>query len=302
MRSPGHRLYRIRKLSRITVKSITSRDNPLFKELRKLASSASARKQVSQTLLDGIHLCESYLENGLKPLRCIVSETANRNAEVAAIFAQCEEKGSACVIFSEALFSSIAQVEKGVNILFQIEIPAVVETDSHAYLRDSNCSVLLVENIQDPGNLGSMLRSAAAAGIGAVFCSRGSAAAWSPKVLRAGMGAHFLLKIVENADLMSFIRGTTIPVIATSPRATQSIYATDLRQPVAWLFGHEGQGVSDALRALASHSVLIPQPGKMESLNVAASAAICFFEQVRQRSPSEKISINHDLASITNKH
>lgn len=268
----------------MTVKSITSRDNPLFKELRKLAGSASARRQLSQTLLDGIHLCQSYLDNGLIPLQCSVGETAHRNPEVASIVTRCEQIGSTCVIFPDALFSSLAQVEQGVNILFLIDIPAGSPVDLDADLKDLNCSVLLLENIQDPGNLGSMFRSAAAAGIGAVCCSKGSAAAWSPKVLRAGMGAHFLLKIVENTDLMALILHTTLPVIATSPHATQSLYTTDLKQSVAWLFGHEGHGVSDALLSLSSHTVSIPQPGKMESLNVAASAAICFFEQVRQRS------------------
>ena len=266
----------------MTIKSITSRDNPVFKELRKVAGSASARRQMSQTLLDGVHLCQSYLDNGLLPIRCIVSDSACQNPEVAAIFARCENLGSSCLVFSDALFSSFSQVEQGVALIFLIDIPSHTYVDIDAITG----SCLLIDKIQDPGNFGSMLRSAAAAGIGAVFCSTGTAAAWSPKVLRAGMGAHFLLDIVENADLSNLIpeliRHTSRPVIATSPHASHSLYQTDLNKPVAWLFGNEGQGVDDALLALSSHRVSIPQPGKMESLNVAASAAICFFEQVRQ--------------------
>ena len=143
-------------------------------------------------------------------------------------------------------------------------------------------SAVMLDNLQDPGNLGSILRSAAAAGVEYVFCSRGTAFAWSPKVLRAGMGAHFLLKIFENADLDELIRKARVPVLATSSHADKLLYEIDLKSPVAWLFGHEGKGVSAELLALASYRVAIPHRGAVESLNVAASAAVCLFEQVRQ--------------------
>jgi TrmH family RNA methyltransferase len=127
------------------------------------------------------------------------------------------------------------------------------------------------------------LRSAAAAGIGAVFCSPGTAFAWSPKVLRAAMGAHFLLDIFEHVDLSNLLHHSSVPVVATSSHARQRLYEIDLKRPVAWLFGHEGQGVAEDLLALATHQVAIPHLGAVESLNVAASAAVCFFEQVRQK-------------------
>jgi TrmH family RNA methyltransferase len=142
---------------------------------------------------------------------------------------------------------------------------------------------VLLDQLQDPGNLGSILRSAAAAGMTQVFCSSGTVLAWSPKVLRAGMGAHFVLDIVENADLPSLIATSPIPVLATSSHAQSSIYAADLSQPLAWLFGHEGQGVSQDLLDLARLRVAIPHLGQIESLNVAACAAVCLFEQMRQR-------------------
>jgi TrmH family RNA methyltransferase len=102
-------------------------------------------------------------------------------------------------------------------------------------------------------------------------------------VLRAGMGAHFVLKIFENVDLSVLLHASTLPVLATSSHTTQTIYDADLKQPLAWLFGNEGQGVSEALMAKATQAVVIPHRGEMESLNVAASAAVCFFEMVRQR-------------------
>jgi TrmH family RNA methyltransferase len=144
-------------------------------------------------------------------------------------------------------------------------------------------SAVLLDNLQDPGNVGSILRSAAAAGITQVFCSAGTAFCWSPKVLRAAMGAHFVVQIHENVDLAALIRAAAVPVLATSGYATQRVYDIDLRQPVAWLFGHEGQGVADDLLGLASNQVVIPHLGQIESLNVAACAAVCFFEQLRQK-------------------
>ncbi|HZV67766.1 MAG TPA: RNA methyltransferase, partial [Telluria sp.] len=134
----------------------------------------------------------------------------------------------------------------------------------------------------DPGNVGSILRSAAAAGLKQVYCSAGTAFCWSPKVLRAAMGAHFVLDIYENVDLAPLVRAARIPVLATSGYATDRLYDVDLRRPVAWLLGHEGQGVADDLLSLASHQVVIPHLGQVESLNVAACAAVCFFEQLRQ--------------------
>ena len=162
-------------------------------------------------------------------------------------------------------------------LLFLVDIPR------RERINTLTQSAVLLDQLQDPGNLGSILRSAAAAGIKHVFCSAGSVAAWSPKVLRAGMGAHFVLEIVENADLHALVGSATIPVLATSSHADSTVFAADLTQSLAWLFGHEGQGVSTSLLAMATQQVAIPHAGEIESLNVAASAAVCLFEQMRQR-------------------
>ena len=96
------------------------------------------------------------------------------------------------------------------------------------------------------------------------------------------MGAHFVLDIFENIALAPLVREAQIPVLATSGYASEPLYALDLRRPVAWVMGHEGQGVSQELLALATHRVAVPHAGKVESLNVAACAAVCFFEGLRQ--------------------
>ncbi|HEY8100312.1 MAG TPA: RNA methyltransferase [Burkholderiaceae bacterium] len=259
------------------MKPISSRDNPLYKELKHLATSSQARRKAGRTLLDGVHLCEAYLQHvGLPPM-CVASETAMMDIEVAAIVTRCETEKVQCIVLPDALYHALSQVDHGVGLLFVIDTPL---TEAPKVLAQS---AVLLNNLQDPGNLGSILRSAAAAGIEHVFCSPGTAFSWSPKVLRAGMGAHFLLNIVENVDLAVLIQSAKVPVLATSSHVQKQLYEIDLTQPVAWLFGHEGQGVAEDLLALATHQVTIPQLGEIESLNVAASAAICFFEQVRQK-------------------
>ncbi|MBS0308999.1 MAG: RNA methyltransferase [Proteobacteria bacterium] len=258
------------------MKSIISRDNPRYKELKQLADSSQARRKAGRTLLDGVHLCEAYLQHLGMPVMCVASESARQHGEVAAILAQCETGRVANIILPDALYHALSQVEQGVGLLFVIDTPQV---SAQAAL---TTSAVLLDGLQDPGNLGSILRSAAAAGITEVFCSVGTAFAWSPKVLRAGMGAHFLLTIHENVDLAALMASASVPVLATSSHATRQVYEINLAQAHAWLFGHEGQGVSQALMQLATQHVAIPHVGKMESLNVAASAAVCFFEQVRQ--------------------
>lgn len=259
----------------MSLKAISSRDNPLYKELKHLATSSQARRRAQRTLLDGVHLCSAYLSQcGLPPL-CVVGVSAQHNPEVAALLERCA--GAQCVVLPDPLFHALSQVEHGIDLLF------VIDTPQSRPVGKLDRGAVLLENLQDPGNVGSILRSAAAAGIAAVYCSPGTAFAWSPKVLRAGMGAHFGLEIHEQADLAALIDAASVPVLATSSHADATLYQADLRQPVAWLFGHEGQGVSPDLLALATQRLAIPHLGEMESLNVAASAAICLFEQVRQK-------------------
>jgi TrmH family RNA methyltransferase len=258
----------------MSLKAISSRDNPLYKELKHLATSAQARRRAQRTLLDGVHLCSAYLSQcGLPPLS-VVGESARNNPEVSALLERCA--ATQCIVLPDALFHALSQVEHGVDLLFVIDTPQARPVGT------LDRGAVLLDNLQDPGNVGSILRSAAAAGIKHVYCGPGTAFVWSPKVLRSGMGAHFGLDIHEHADLTALIRTAGVPVLATSSHADATLFDADLTQPVAWLFGHEGQGVSEDLLALATQRLAIPHIGEMESLNVAASAAVCLFEQVRQ--------------------
>lgn len=265
------------------MKRITSRENAAYKELKLLAGSSQARRKAGRTVLDGVHLCQVYLAQVGVPAACVASESALDLPEVGALVQECTSRGAQVLVLGDALYDGLSQVENGVGILFVIDTPA--QARAPALTR----SAVLLDNLQDPGNVGSILRSAAAAGIKDVFCSRGTVFAWAPKVLRAGMGAHFLLNIVENTDLGELMRGASVPVLATSSHADATIFDADLSRPLAWIFGHEGQGVAPPLLELAQQRVSIPHAEqRVESLNVAACAAVCLFEQVRQQRQAGK--------------
>ena len=182
------------------------------------------------------------------------------------------------VVLADALLARVSQLVSSAGVA------AVIRTPRPGPAPQSVSSCLLLENIQDPGNLGSILRTAVAAGVLHVFLSKGSVFAWAPKVIRAGMGAHFFLSIFEGVEVGEFTHSFRGSVVALEPRAEVSLYDLDLRGPVAWVLGNEGAGLSEGARRLATHRVRIPMPGPAESLNVAAAAAICLFEQIRQRS------------------
>lgn len=253
------------------MKHIRSADNPQYKRLKKLAGSARERRQCGQTLLDGVHVLSALADAGGELELIVLRAGSESEPEIARCVARFGSLPT--LVLSAALFDALSPVEHptGVLGLFSIPRPAEQRTD---------CCVLL-EAIQDPGNLGGILRTAAAAGAGAVYLSQGCAEAWSPKALRAGMGAHFALAIHEQQPLVEVMKNFET-VLAATLDARQSIYDTDLRGRVAFLFGNEGAGLSASTLAAASLRVKIPMPGRIESLNVAAAAAVCLFERVRQ--------------------
>ncbi len=254
------------------MKSIISRDNPTFKQLKKLAESARERRKAGQTLLDGVHLVEACLAAGKIPEMLVVTEGGADNAEIASLLARAE--ASQKITLPHALFAEISPVETPTGILAVIAIPQPIMPATPDF-------GLMLEDLQDPGNLGSVLRSAAAAGVQVAWLSVGCVDAWSPKVLRAGMGAHFVMPIVERADLLAIaarFEGLTLAACLQG----EPLYAIDLKNPVAFMIGNEGAGLSKALIEAAGKRFTIPMPGAVESLNAAAAAAICLFERVRQ--------------------
>jgi len=257
------------------LKLIRSRDNPQVKALVKLAGSSRERSKTGTTLLEGEHLVRAYRESGGRAETIFAAETAMAKPEIRALLEGAP--ADARLVLADRLVDRISQLVSAAGV------GAVVRTPEPRLLPRTLASCVLLENIQDPGNLGSILRSAVAAGIAQVFLSRGSVFAWSPKVLRAGMGAHFFLSIFEAVDPAEVARGFPGRIVAMEPRAQPSLFDLDLKGPVAWIFGNEGAGLSESVLRLATHRARIPMPGSAESLNVAAAAAICLFEQLRQR-------------------
>ncbi|HUX90060.1 MAG TPA: RNA methyltransferase [Gallionellaceae bacterium] len=257
------------------MRHITSADNPFYKELGKLSSSARQRGKAGQTLLDGAHLLAAYLASGNRPLHLIVTEVALHDPEIAALISKLPEVP--LTQLDDALFAGLSELKTVSGLLALIAVPQAETSPQHVNF------CLLLENIQDPGNLGSMLRSAAAAGCDAVFMSKGCADAWSPRVLRAAMGGHFVLDLLEHADLPNVVSLFPGTIFAASLSASSSLYDSHLSGKIAFAIGNEGAGLTDALLS-QTVPINIPMPGKVESLNAAAAAAICLFEAVRQRS------------------
>lgn len=256
------------------MKQITSRDNATFKSLHSLVENAREQRQRQQTLIDGIHLLAVYRQQGGQPQTLLLAESALDNAEVMALASAFAATDTLCL--KDSLFRELSGVATPTGIAAVIAIP---QADTR--LPQETC--VMLDAVQDAGNVGSILRTAAAAGVRDIFLGTGCAGAWTPRVLRAAQGAHFSLNIREQLDLPAMLRQLPMPGVATVVDDATSLYELDLNRPVAWLLGNEGAGLSPELQALAQLRATIPLAAATESLNVAAAAAICLFEGLRQR-------------------
>ena len=241
---------------------IHSRDNAFVKDLRRLAQDSTAYRKQGRVWLEGDHLCSAALQRGVHPAVAVFSESFWPQAPD--IYAQAATK---IVVVADALFADISGLESPAPMGF------VVDTAAPRGLQAGVATVVL-DRVQDAGNVGSILRSASAFGFRQVAALKGSAALWAPKVLRAGMGAHFALDLVEGLEVPD-LQVLGVPLLVTHVHNGDFLHRAELPWPCAWVLGHEGQGVSPALEAQAAQRIRIAQPGGEESLNVAAAAAIC---------------------------
>ncbi len=242
--------------------SITSRDNPLLKELRKLAQDNTAYRKAGRFWVEGDHLCSAALARGVKPAVAVYSELFWPLAPVE--YAQSAIKS---IVIPDALFRELSGLESPASVGFVMDLPMDVALQPLA-------PTVILDRVQDAGNVGSILRSAGAFGFRQVLALKGTAALWSPKVLRAGMGAHFGLTLLESVSLED-LQALQVPIVVTSSHQGELIQNLKLPRPCAWAMGHEGQGVCAELMQRAAVHARIGQPGGEESLNVAAAAAIC---------------------------
>ena len=250
---------------------ISARDNPKLQRLRKLAQEASAYRKLGSVWLEGDHLARAALQRGCTPSMAVITEGACQDAGLLAL----AEHAPLVLVVSEALFQGLSGLESPARMGFEMALP------SDAVLQPGVDTVVL-DRLQDAGNVGTILRSAAAMGFRQIAALKGTAALWSQKVLRAGMGAHFGLRLVEGLQPADLDR-LQLPLIATSSHAEAELHRVQLPSPCAWVMGHEGQGVQPELMQRCTLTVGIPQPGGEESLNVGSAASICLYESARQR-------------------
>lgn len=254
--------------------AITARDNPLLVRVRRLARGGTAYRHAGEVWLEGEHLCEAWLRRGHAVPQAVIAESAWARDAVRALAQRAERVAR----LPDALFDGLSALESPSGVGFVVPLPA------QAAIEPASPTVVL-DRVQDAGNVGSILRSAAAMGFTQVLAIEGTAGLWSPKVLRAAMGAHFGLRLAEGLSIDG-LSPLALPLLATSSHAGASLADAVLPWPCGWIFGHEGQGVDAILMARCRATLCIPQPGGEESLNVAAAAAICLYAtRFSRRSP-----------------
>ena len=267
---------------------ISSKENPLFKEIRLLQATGSkgqkARLARGQVLLEGIHLVQTWV--GDPALRILLtSELGLKNIEISqAVYEHLEICPDTKVFqLDSALWDLLSDLVNAPHIAGLLDLPKSCLTPPQSIANLAG-DVLILDRIQDAGNVGSILRSAAAAGFTQVVALTGCAHLWSSKVLRAGMGAHQLLDLYEGWSNQQVLSAVTAPFLAAVAGAEQDLYSSkkELLHPVAWVMGSEGQGISEDLMVQAK-AVSIPIDPRVESLNVSTAAAICLFETMRVR-------------------
>ena len=261
------------------MKTIASRDNPAYKALHRLVAKASERKARRLSVVEGAHLVDAAMAAGLVPQALLLRQGSRDDPEALALAARA--RGAELLELADPLFDALSGLDSPPAIM------AVLPTPEGRPVPPVARFVLGVEDVQDPGNVGTLLRSAAAAGVGHVLLSGTCAFAWSPKVLRAGQGAHFSLNIVEGADLAAFVGAFEGTSVALCGEGAMDLYSLDLTGPLLFLVGNEGAGLSAALEAAATVRAAIPMPGRAESLNAGVAGSIALFEAVRQRRGGE---------------
>lgn len=237
---------------------IRSAANPQLKALRQLAQDNTAWRKQGRIWLEGDHLCRAALARGVAPLTAVYAESCPGAQRLPA---------PAELVIDDALFAGLSTLESPARMGFVIAVP-----DTGPLAPDA--ATVVLDRVQDAGNVGAILRSAAAFGFRQVVALKGTATLWSPKVLRAGMGAHFGLALFDAVE-PALLEDLQVPLLATSSHGGEFLHRARLPWPCAWVLGHEGQGVSPEIEARAALHVRIAQPGGEESLNVAAAAAIC---------------------------
>jgi RNA methyltransferase, TrmH family len=253
------------------VRELQSASHPLVKRLRASVRDPALYRKSGELWLEGEHLLQAWVDAGCGVQCLVVAQSKAAHPLVMRL----AEVAPDAVCLPDALFSSVSGLDSPGGMGLLVAAPA-------AQLPRKGVATVVLDRVQDPGNVGTVLRTAAAMGFAQVLALRGTVALWSAKVLRGGMGAHLALHLAEGLEPTA-LAALDVPLVATLPDAPEALWTASLPWPVAWVLGHEGQGVSPEVLALCQRSVRIPQPGGQESLNVAVATAMCLYESSRQR-------------------
>jgi TrmH family RNA methyltransferase len=279
------------------IKELNSKNNKLIRTIQKIIENPTAYRQEKMIWIEGEHLCQAFLNTKKKPLKIIFSHSfLSQNKKNFDLIYQNLNKISEKIskehwyVVPDNLFklvSSISSIHRSCGFGLLIPYDSLDFTENVEIQKISDNAILL-DRLQDTGNIGSILRCAAAFGIKKILALQGTAALWSTKVLRAGMGAHFNLDLIENLTIEKIKTYINIPMIGTDSHTKKIIYDHTIPNPCVWIFGNEGQGIRNELHHLSDLKIKIPQPGGEESLNVATAAAICLYESMRQMKMKSK--------------
>ena len=262
------------------VQFLSSKDNPLVQSIRSLGSANTAYRQLQQLWLEGEHLCTAWRQRRQVACTWVQSASAHESRRFAGLL----WPGDQGVVMPDKLFDAVCGVPSSTGLGFLVPLPSGAPATISIH-RVNRAGVVVLDRLQDAGNVGSILRSAAALGCRAVWAVKGTAALWSPKVLRSAMGAHFALDLRESLEVdqvLDWAQGAGVSLVGTSSYARHQVHEVRLPADMAWVMGHEGQGVGADLLAACALQLRIPQPGGEESLNVAAATAVCLYESWRQ--------------------
>lgn len=255
----------------MTLKTISSRDNPLVKRFAALSRSAPARKRDGMCLLEGEHLAQSYVGR-VGTLEIIALRDAGALTPAQAALAQ---RSREAVLVAPALFDSLSTLVSPTGVLAIATVPPPPALFRTGF-------VLALDEVQDPGNVGTLIRTAAAAGVAQVWLSQGCAFAWSVKTLRAAQGAHFHTQVLEDVDLHAALAAFKGERWATLPRdiggvKTVSLFDAKFSKNSALVLSNEGHGLSSAILPALTGGLRIPMAAGVESLNVATAGAIVLY-------------------------
>ena len=267
---------------------LTSVHNPRVREVRTLLDKRRAREEARRFVVEGVRLVEAALDAGVVPQVAFFTADLAEGPRGAALLARLRAAGETVEV-SPAVLRALSDTETPQGVVAVAPFPRTKDqgprTKEHHPLPTTHHPLfLVVDGVRDPGNLGTLLRSAAAVGVEAVLLAPGTVDLYNPKTVRAGMGAHFQVAAlsVDWETIRARLAGLAIRFAAAD--APTAYFSVDWTTPAALVVGGEAEGVSSAARAIASASVSIPMQPGVESLNAAIAATVILFEAVRQRS------------------